>query len=191
MLLRRFILCVCLALLAGLLGGCIFSPERSPGPGPPPPIVYPILDQPSRVLLALETAYSKRDSVGYVNLFDRYDYLGQSYDPNNDSTATFRWADEQKHIQKLASVSTIIGDVYFDLGSETSWTRLSSDDLSHPEWAVIQISGAVFTIRIDDGGNTYEVHGSNEFFTFTFKPTPNLTSPSDTLWNIIRWKENL
>lgn len=184
-------LCAGFTALAGLFGGCIFSPEKSPGPGPPPPIVYPILDRPSRVLLALEIAYSKRDSVGYVNLFDRYDYTGESYDPNKDSTATFRWVDEQKHIQKLAEVTSIIGDIYFDLGSETSWTRLPSDDLSHPEWAVIQISGSVFTIRIDDGGNTWEVHGDKEFFTFRFKPTPSASSPSDTLWSIIQWRENL
>jgi hypothetical protein len=185
-------LCAGFAALAGLLGGCIFSPEKSPKPKPPPPIVYPILEKPSRVLLALETAYAKRDSVGYVNLFDRYEYTGESYDPSNDSTKIFRWVDEQKHIQRLAEVATITGDIYFDLGSETSWTRLSSDDLAHPEWAVIQISGSVFTIRIDDGPDTYVVHGPSEFFTFTFKPTtPAPSSPSDTLWSIVRWKENL
>lgn len=186
MLLRCLVLGVVIAVVSGLIGGCgIFSPEKSGDPGPAPPIVYPTLDQPSRVLLALEIAYAERDSVNYLNLFD-YDYLGTSTSP--ETTVTFRNSDERDHIQALARVTTIIGKVYFDLGPETSWTRLPSDDLGHPEWANIQISGANFTIRIDDGPTTYEVHGNDELFTFTFKPTLTST-PGDTLWNIIRWQE--
>ncbi len=143
------IVVICVAFGAAL-GGCIFSPHKAKEPGPEPPPVYLIPDFPDRVLTNLIEAYSKRDSVGYVNAYDRYEYIGASKDPAGGVTSTYHWIDEQHHIQKLAEATTIVGKPEFNLGAASSWARLPSDDLSHPEWAVIQISGSQLSLVVDD-----------------------------------------
>lgn len=154
-----------------------------------PPPVYPILERPERVLTALQLAYAARDSIGYRKLFD-YFYQGKSTDLTDNSIETFANADEVKHIQALARVSTITS-VTLNLGPESSWDRQSSDDLSNPDWAVIQISGSSFFIEVNDTQQTtWQVSGAGETFTFRFKPsTPETSSPTDTLWNIVGWEE--
>ncbi len=83
-----------------------------------------------------------------------------------------------------------ISSAYLNLGSVTSWNRLGSDDPSHPDWAVIQISGSQIDVEVTEGNTLYLAKGGTEFFEFKFQPTtPAPSSPSDTLWKIIRWRE--
>ena len=176
-----------------VLAGCgIFDPTQG---GPPPKIdrpVYAILSQPGFVLNALELAYSHRDSTGYKALYDS-SYVGTSEDLNDPPGTvpiSFTYADEVAHVAALERSPTITS-VTFELGPETSWTRLESDDPSHPEYAVIQIAGSNLDIQVTEGSNTLRASGSSEFFEFTFKPTtPAPGSPSDTLWKIVKWRES-
>ncbi len=190
-LLRASGLAVLLCLSIGAIGGCgIFDPDRGDGVIIEPPPEYPILELPSRVLRALEIAYEARDSVGYAALYDS-SYIGESIDrddPPGTEPSSFRFADEVAHVAALRRNNSI-GNVVMDLGSETSWTRLPSDDPSHPEWAVIQISQ--LKIEVTEGTTTYQATtGDGVFIEFKFTPTtPAPSSPTDTLWKIIRWKE--
>jgi|SRR6266853_3428459 len=189
--LRFTALTVILVLSAVVLAGCgVFDPKRSPGKGPEPPPEYGIPFHPTIVLSNLEQAYSHRDSVGYKAIYDPK-YVGTSRDQSDPGTTpiSFTYADEVAHIGKLASTPSITS-AYMNLGPPTSWTRYPSDDPSHPEWAVIQIAGSNLNIRVVEGNNEYETSGTSEFFTFAFKPTtPASISPTDTLWNIVRWDE--
>lgn len=172
---------------AAVLAGC-GSDDNPVKPGPSTP-TYPILSSPQNVLLALGIAYSYRDSVEYRKLYD-YDYVGTSEDLLYGTNDTFRVADEIQHIQALAQANTVI-NVTFDMGSQSNWVRLQSDDLSHPEWALIQLSGSNYRVIVyDQVRGDLTASGSTETMTFTFKPlAPDSTSPTDTLWNIIRWEE--
>lgn len=177
-------------LLAGVCvigAGCIFSPDHGDEKVKPPP-QYPRLDTPLNVLSALQLAYQNRDSVEYEQLYDS-SYVGTSTDLNDPpatQVSTFRRADELIHIGALQH-STTISQVVFDLGPQTTWTRLSSDDPSNPDWAQIQIGRGNLRIEIYDGATLYSVQSINPV-TFTLKPTPT-GAPNDTLWKIIRWNE--
>src|SRR5439155_6588993 len=144
---------------------------------------YPVLSTPQNVLSALEEAYSHRDSVEYKALYDP-SYVGISRDQNDPpgtAPITLTYADEVAHVAKLASWSTITS-AYMSLGPSASWTRLASNDTSHPEWADIQIAGSSLNVRVTEGTDTYEAGGSSLFFEFMFKPTtPAPSSPTDTL----------
>jgi len=138
------------------------------------------------VLNALRLAYQNRDSVEYKSLYDST-YVGTSTDlndPPGTQVSTFRFADEVAHIAALQRTATI-SSVVFDVGPETSWTRLPSDDPSHPEWALIQIGGGNFRIEIYDGATLFSVQSTNPI-SFSFKPT---VSGPDTTWKIVRWNE--
>jgi hypothetical protein len=189
-LLRLLTFSLLLVGLAVLASGCIFSPPKNAGGGGggDPPPEYPALISPQKVLLALTQAYKARDSTEYKQLYDS-SYVGQSTDLNDpplSQVSTFRYADEVAHMAALQRTTTITR-VEFDLGLENSWTRLSSDDPSHPEYAEIQISTGFMSLAIYDGGTTYEVQSINPI-TFWFKPTPSAT-PGDTTWKIVRWEE--
>ena len=166
--------------------GCIFSPKKdNPTDGGGGGTVYPKLDDPTHVLSALILAYQNRDSVEYKTLYDS-SYVGTSTDlndPPGTQVSTFRYADEVMHIAALQRTTTI-SSVVFDLGSPLSWNRLSSDDLSHPEYAQIQISS--WHVDIFDGATEYFVQSSNPT-TFTFKPT--VVAVADTTWKIVKWVE--
>jgi hypothetical protein len=184
---------VLFALTAVSLAGCgIFDPKQSKKPPIEPPAVYVIPFLPGNVLHNLEIAYSRRDTTAYKNLYDS-SYVGVSEnlnDPPGTVPLSFTYSDEVAHITKLASVPTI-SSVTFELGPETSWNRLESDDPSHPDWAVIQIAGSSLDIQITEGVNTLQASGSNEFFQFSFQPTTPAASPTDTLWNIVKWRETV
>ena len=191
-LLRFTALAGVLALLAIVVAGCgIFDPKKSGGKPPPLLPVYDIPIHPTVVLSNLVKAYSARDSVGYKALYDS-SYVGTSQDlrdPPGTTPISLTYADEVAHVARLASKPTITS-AYMDLGPPTSWTRLESDDPSHPEWAVIQIAGSSLTVRVTEGNEEYLANGTSEFFEFAFKPTtPASISSTDTLWNIVRWKE--
>ena len=179
--------------VSALLGaGCIFSPKKAP-PGvivPPPPPVYPQLSYPDRVLDALQIAYSHKDTTFTKTIYDST-YIGFSEDlsdPKAPPPISTTYDSEIAHVAALARAPTI-SDVSMNLGPSTTWTRLTSDDISHPEWAVIQITSTFVRISVTDGPDTYLVTGDAEFLEFKFVPTLDSTSQSDTLWKIIRWKE--
>jgi len=180
------------ALSAVVVAGCgIFDPKKSGGPPPILPPEYEIPFNPTVVLTNLGKAYSARDSVGYKVIYDS-SYVGTSMDlgdPPGTTPISLTYDNEVEHIANLARTHTI-SSVLFDLGPLSSWDRLPSSDPSHPEWAVIQISGSSVRIEITDGINIYTTTGANEFLEFMFKPTtPAAVSPTDTLWNIVKWTE--
>ena len=163
--------------------GCIFSPDK----GDKPKVVvdpYPPLDNPQHVLEAYQIAYQHPDSMKAHELYDA-DYLGTSEDPNNTATkVTFTRLDEIAHINALQR-STTITSIVLELGPTSTWTRLSSDDPSHPEWAQIQIPS--WRIDIFDATTEYIAQSANPI-TFSFAPT---AAGADTTWKIIRWHETL
>src|SRR5439155_26370222 len=190
--LRFTVLAGVLVLLAVVVAGCgIFDPKRSSGKPPELPPEYEIPYYPGAVLSNLEMAYSHRDSVGYKALYDS-SYVGTSQDLNDPPGTTpisLTYTDEVAHIARLASKPSITS-AYMNLGPISSWTRLESNDPSHPEWAVIQIAGTSLTVRVTEGTDEYVATGSTDFFEFAFKPTtPAPISTTDTLWNIVRWRE--
>ena len=189
---RKLLAMLCLAICWGgfvTLAGCgIFSPDEDPLPPVTPPAEYPILSHPENVLSALELAYTRLDSAKVTQLYDA-NYTGSSFDMNGSQTDLFTHDDERLHIQALASKPGIRANL--DLGAPNTWDRVPSDDVSHPEWAVIQIDGVSdYRIEIFDGTDTFEAVGAaGTFQEFAFTPTVDTTSPSDTLWKIVRWKE--
>jgi hypothetical protein len=174
------------ALAAAALGGCGADADGEKLILPPTP-TYPALSTPQNVLLALAASYQNRDSLEYKTLYDPA-YLGTSTDlndPPGSQVSTFSMADEVAHIATLRRTTTIV-QVVFDLGPQGSWTRLSSDDPSHPEWAQIQIAPGSFRVEIYDGQTLYEAQSINPV-TFHFSPT--VAAPADTTWRIVRWNE--
>ena len=171
-----------LAVAAALLGGCggddPVEPKR-------PGTSYPERTTPQNVLSTLRLSYEARDSVETKQLYDS-SYVGTSQDlsdPPGTQIHTFYYSDEIQHVATLAQTATI-STVFMDLGPPSSWARLPSDDVSHPEWAMIQLNN--FHIDLMDGPTAYTVQSTNPM-TFTFKPT--VTAPGDTLWRIVRWNE--
>ena len=170
--------------------GCIFSPEK----GDPPKVTkppYPALDNPQHVLEAFQIAYQHPDSNEAKVLYDG-NYLGTSENlSDNSQNASFTRDDEIAHIAALQRSTTILpGAILLELGAPTTWTRLSSDDPSNPQWAQIQIPA--WYLEITDGpsgsGTLYSAHSTNPI-TFSFAPTSS--APGDTTWKIIRWKETI
>jgi hypothetical protein len=172
-----------------VLNGCGDDDENPAKPDPPGLPIYPSLDRPQRVLLALELAYESRDSAMYRALYDS-SYVGASTDLNDaGTTVDFTYGDEVAHIRALASTPGI-SNVLLDLGPEVAWDRLSSDDVSHPDWSIILISGSAYTIQVTEGSETYEAKGeTGTFQEFAFTPRLDSTSQTDTLWRIVRWRE--
>jgi hypothetical protein len=175
---------------ASVLSGCGEDSPTKPPPGGGGPPTYPVLSSPQNVLAALEIAYSSRDSMETKALYDS-SYVGRSEDLSDPygTPLSFTYYDEVRHVSVMRR-STTISHVVLDFGTATSWIRLGSDDPSHPEWAVIQIAGSNLDVQVTEGNEAYQAGGSNEFLEFRFKPTtPASTSPTDTLWKIVRWME--
>jgi hypothetical protein len=191
---RKTLLLLCLAACcasAVLLTGCgIFNPEEDDDGGEKkPPVVYPILSFPSQVLDALELAYGARDSVKIKELYDST-YTGQSIDlyaPGEQIDLTY--ADEVAHVANLAQRPGF--SAYLELGSDQLWQTLPSDDPSHPEWAVIQITGSSYSVTITTGpeNSIGAIGEAGTFQEFAFTPTEDPSSPTGKLWKIVRWKE--
>lgn len=179
-------------LLTALLAAAFLSAcdKNTLKPTPRPVDYYPVLSTPQNVLAALQLAYIFRDSVEYKALHDS-SYAGTSTDQTAPpgTPLQFTFADEVAHIVALARSNTV-SRVRLSLGSPAAWTRLPSDDMAHPDWAMIQIPGANFDVEVTDGANTFSAGGAMEFLQFKFQPaTPDSTSPTDTTWKIIRWTE--
>lgn len=166
---------------AGFLGGC-GSDNKDPVEPPPPP---PGLNSPQNVLENLVLSYQARDSVKTRDLYDS-SYVGTSTDlndPPGSQVSIFHYADEVRHVAVMARTATI-SSVLVDLGPRASWIRMSSDDPSHPEWAMIQVSN--YRIEVFDGGTVYSAPSINPMI-YAF--TPTVTAPGDTTWKIVRWTE--
>ena len=186
----RSALRLCPLLLAlGALYGCSDDDEGGPPLKPKPtPVVE--LASPVITLGMLRDAYEARDSVETARVYDE-GYVGTSTDlndPPGSQTVTFTRADEIRHVGALRK-STTITSVTCDLGPQTSWVRLASDDASHPEWALIHISGGFVRIEIDDGAAIVQAGGVSDQMSFYFSPKPDTTSQTDTLWTVIKWDE--
>ena len=142
------------------------------------------------MLNALEMVYSRLDSIKVKELYD-YTYTGSSNDINDPGvTIDVTHEDERRHIEALAKVPGLIAEL--DLGADQTWGRLPSDDPIHPEWAIVQISGALdYRVVINEPGKEPlgAVGEIGTFQEFAFAPTVDTSSPSDTLWKIVRWKE--
>ena len=170
-----------------LAAGCIFSPPKDDGGGgggggggP-----YPDRTSPQQALENLQRAYQERDSLYVKEVYDS-SYVGESRDlkdPPESQLTTLYYADEVDHVAALRRTLSI-KSVVFNMGSRTSWTRLSSDDPSHPEWAEIQITS--WFVEIWDDQTLYTAHSINPI-TFYFKPL--VAAPGDTLWKIVKWTE--
>lgn len=174
------------AVAAALLGGC-GSDDDGGDLIKPPPAGYPERTTPQKVLTALTMSYQNRDSTETKQLYDS-SYVGTSTDLNllpGNQVSTFYYYDEVSHVAALKRSTTIVS-VAADLGLSSSWTRLPSDDVTHPEWAQIQLSSV--HLEIIDGQTTYEVLSTNPMV-FQFSPKFDSSSPTDTLWRIVRWNE--
>jgi len=173
---------------AVVVSGC----DNTTEPPPPGDVVptYPTLSTPQNVLMALAIAYEREDTTETKAVYDS-SYVGTSWDLSGGPgpSLNFSYADEVDHVASLARNPLVTVQ---DFTLSTALNRLPSDDLSHPDWAVIQISGSNFRIQIFEqiSGNTYQVTGSDLVFEFKFKPsTPEASSPTDTLWKCVRWSE--
>ena len=169
--------------VAALVGGC----GGDDGPTEPQNTGYPERSTPQNLLMALTMSYEAGDSVETKQLYDS-SYVGTSTDlndPPGSQTRTFTYADEVAHVAALARTPSI-SNVVMDLGPSSSWTRLPSDDPSHPEWALIQIGAGNWRVEIYDGQTLYSAQSTNPM-TFAFKPT--VAAPPDTTWRIVRWTE--
>ena len=148
------------------------------------------LASPEITLGMLQHAYEARDSVETARVYDE-SYAGTSTDlndPPGSQTVHFTRADEIRHVGALRK-STSITSVTCDLGPPASWVRLPSDDLAHPEWAMIHIAGGFVRIEIDDGASIVQAGGVSDQMSFYFTPKPDTTSQTDTLWTVIQWNE--
>lgn len=177
--------CVLAVLLALVVGGCGDDDENPMKPNGP---AYPDQSTPQNVLAAYEMAYSARDTVKIKELYDST-YTGSSVDLNDigGGSLDFTFDDEIRHVGALRTQAT---GAYLELGTSTSWTRTPSDDVSHPEWSVIQIAGSAYLVQILDGDEVLAAQGeAGTFQEFAFSPDLDSTSPTDTLWRIVRWRE--
>lgn len=172
--------------LALALAGCGDDDDENPikppgGPSPAP-------DTPRNALSMYVAAYEARDTFQVMALYDST-YAGSSMDLNSlDPPILFTYEDEAQHMRSLGETPGLSVDLA--LGPQVSWLQTASDDPSHPEWAVIQISGSAFQLQITDGPTTHEAGGqAGTFQEFTFNPRLDSTSQTDTLWRIVRWRE--
>lgn len=185
---------LCLVTLGALVltgDGCIFDPASTHKP-PPTPGGTQFTDQstPALALEQLEAVYQNRDSVAVKGLYDST-YVGTSTDltqPPQSQLSTFHYVDEIEHVASLAR-SHEIRTVVLQMGLKT---RLPSDDISHPEWALIQISGSNVDLEIqkqDPDSIGLTLNSSGESFKFRFRPYTPAKTPTDTLWKLVSWEE--
>jgi len=171
---------------AAILAGCSNNNPTKPKPAPAPQFNR---STPENTLLYLAHVYSSRDTVAIRSLYD-FTYMGESRDLNDPPASqllTFSYADEVEHVVALRKKPTIT-DVVLTFGG--TLVRLGSDDVSHPEWAKIQIPGNNIRLEIIDAVDTHSLSSPGITEAFSFAPTtPDSTSATDTTWKIVRWSE--
>jgi len=183
---------LCLAVLGALVlvgDGCIFSPDSTHKPPPgggPQPVVQ---STPENTLKQLEYVYSNRDSLLIKDVYDST-YVGTSTDQtagNGGQILNFSYPDEIDHVAAMARAHEIT-TVTLSFGA---LTRLPSDDISHPDWALVQISGANMRLEVDASVDSLSarLNPVGETFKFKLKPVTPASTPTDTLWKIVRWEE--
>lgn len=183
----RFRIGPALAVLATAItvAGCGDNHESPPKPPPGPQSV--IRSTPENALKQLEYVYTKRDSIGIKALYDST-YAGTSTDETalpGSQVLNFAYVDEVEHVAAMAR-SHGITSVILSFGAPT---RLPSSDVSHPEWATIQVPGSNMRLEID-ALDAVELPASGISESFLFRPvTPDASSPTDTTWKIVRWSE--
>lgn len=178
-----------LFLAALVMGGCGDDDELPPLKPKPRPTAE--LASPEITLGMLQRAYETRDSVTTGRVYDT-GYAGTSTDlndPPGSQTVTFTRADEIAHVAALKRSTTVTG-VTCDLGYPGSWVRLPSDDLAHPEWAMIHIVGGNIRIEISDGASILQAGDPSDMMSFYFASYPDSTSPTGVIWKVIRWDES-
>lgn len=161
-------------------------------PEPAKPFVYSDRSTPDNTLFRMTQAVSRRDSVVTASVYAD-DYQGSSTDMTdpNPTTLQFNKTDEVRAVAGMASSSTITA-IVMDLFPNTTWfhTHYVADPVG---WITIQVP--YYTIYVNDiVAGEYETRspasGRTSVFEFTLKPTtPDATSPTDTTWTIVRWKE--
>lgn len=183
---KRFILPAWL-ILAGLVAGCFGSGKNPVKATPSQPFTYSRAT-PQDVLTSLVHAYNARDSSAYAKLYAPA-YQGVSYDTSGaqePQPGMFTRADEVAHIKALAQDRSILS-VTLNLGAPGSWARTAAKGPGEEDWAEIPIYNP--RLQIDTATSSL-VLASNEMFVFDFSfETPAPSSPTDTLWSIVRWSE--
>jgi hypothetical protein len=132
-------------------------------------------------------AYEYRDSTETDSVYSP-DYQGQSSTATDPSAIlTFTKSEEMSHVGALR-MDPSVSHIAVDFGDPSSWTREGSLDAAHPEWASITLSRGV-RIELFVGATAYTV-GTDDFLVYQFAPeTPAPSSPTDTLWTVVRWRE--
>jgi hypothetical protein len=179
--------CLIVAILVLVLGGCGDDDDNPIKPPDDPGVLT--RDTPQNALALYVSVYEARDSTAIMECFDST-YTGQSMDINvpGGGTIDLTFEDEDNHAAAIAQTTGLLIDV--DLGPSSSWIRLPSDDISHPEWAVITISGSSFHLQLTDGPELVQAGGdAGTFQEFAFTPSLDSSSATDTLWHIVRWRE--
>jgi hypothetical protein len=181
--LRRF--APLLVVTAGLVTGCLFSPEKKP-PLPVVPFEYLRPSTPNAVLQNMKEAYERRDSVQTAEIY-ALGYEGTSTDLASPTPAVYNltWFDEKHHVAAL-KLNTDIASISVDLGPQGTWLRLSPEPTDPPTWAVVQIQQA--NIQVNDVNSGFLYQSQNNKMLYTFAPY-DVPAVGDTLWNIIRWTE--
>jgi len=185
MILRRFAALWLVAVLC-VVSGCIFSPNKKPPTIIPLPD-YPKLINPYSVLDALRLAYAAKDTNEIKLLYDKDNYVGTSFDADDQSRLTFNWSDEVAHVAALARHTTITSVV---ISYPPSLVRYS-DLADPPDWATIELlRGSGYNVEISDQPTSWFLKADVRS-AFKFIPkTPDPTSSTDTTWKIVRWSEN-
>lgn len=182
---------LCLVILGAMVlagNGCIFDPistHKPPITSGPEPVVQ---STPENTLKQLEYAYTHRDTLLIKAVYDST-YTGSSTDltqPPASQILNFTYVDEVEHVAALARSHSII-NVSLSFGVTT---RLPSDDISHPDWAVVQMPGSQVQLDIQADTTSFGLYAIGETLTFKLRPITPASTPTDTLWKIVRWQES-
>lgn len=156
-------------------------------------ILYPIRSTPKNAVLYMAVAFANRDTVRTDSVYAD-DYEGASTDLTDLSPTTFVFfkSDEIRALGNMAR-SNSITLVQMDLGSPAGWLQVHNL-ADPPDWTTIQVPS--FHIYVNDtveGELSVRAPASGQInvFEFTLRPTtPDPTSPTDTTWAIVRWRES-
>jgi hypothetical protein len=178
--------------LVGVLGGCIFSPDKGKDPPIKPPVVYPKRDTPKNAVLFMTVAWGARDSAQIAAVYAD-DYQGSSNDLSDPSAQnlSFVKSDEVRAVGAMALSQNIV-TATMDFGIQGGWfeEHYVSDP---PDWRYVQIPS--FSIYVKDlvlGEYSAKSprNGETWIFEFTLRPTyPNGPS-GEPVWEIVKWVES-
>ncbi|HEX7078514.1 MAG TPA: hypothetical protein VF363_08830 [Candidatus Eisenbacteria bacterium] len=145
--------------------------------------IYPSRSTPRNALLYYKAAWENRDSTRIDTVLAE-DYAGSSADQSE--TLQFSKADEIRAlggIQLSQRVTRVIVDLHDP--STWIWQYYAGDSAA---WVSYSIPSP--RIEVDDVVMGSLLADQSTFMEFTFRPTtPAPASPTDTLWTIVRWRE--